>query len=379
MDVMKDLVRIAYLSHARIPSRSANSVHVMKMCEGFTVSGCDVTLFARTGDDAAGLTPSQFYGTTDLVRLAFIAEHPSVVGRMLYSWNAARRARSHGAQFAVGRDLAGCYAAAVLGLPVCYETHNPASHLQGIKRYLFTRLLRHPNFRQLIVITTVLKDTYVHEFGLDASRILVLPDAASEPGSTSRTLPANGRFTVGYLGHLYPGRGVDVIASLAEHCEWADFHVVGGRDEEVRAWRDRCRGQSNLTFHGFVPHAQAAGYLASFDVVLAPYQARVTVEGKGDTSAFMSPLKLFEYMAARRAILCSDLPVLGDVMRHDANCLLAPAGDLSAWRAALLRLKDEPGLRARLADQAYADFRHAYTWSARAERVLVALTAARAN
>lgn len=351
----------------------------MKMCEGFVQSGCEVTLIACRGADAAGLTPSQFYGTSEDVRLAFIAEPPTALGRMLYSWNAARRARRDGARSALGRDLAGCYFAALLGLPVCYETHDPASQLQGVKRHVFARLIRHRKFRQLVVITQVLKDSYVQGFGLPAGRILVLPDAASEPVAAPRTLPASSRFTVGYLGHLYPGRGVDVIASLAAGCEWADFHVVGGRDEDVLEWRDRCRGQANILFHGFVPHAQTAAYLASFDVVLAPYQERVTVEGKGDTSAFMSPLKLFEYMAARKAILCSDLPVLHDVMRHGGNCLLVPPGDLDAWSAALQRLRDEPGLRARLADEAYADFQRSYTWSARAQRVLAALTTADAD
>lgn len=348
----------------------------MKMCEGFVQSGCEVTLMACRGGDAGGLTPSQFYGTSEDVRLAFIAEPPTALGRMLYSWNAARRARHGGAHGALGRDLAGCYFAALLGLPVCYETHDPASQLRGVKRQLFTRLIRHGNFRQLVVITQVLKDSYGQEFGLPAGRILLLPDAASEPVATPRTLADSGRFTVGYLGHLYPGRGVDVIAALAASCEWADFHVVGGRDEDVLAWRDQCRGQANIMFHGFVPHAQTAGYLASFDAVLAPYQQRVTVEGKGDTSAFMSPLKLFEYMAARKAILCSDLPVLHDVMRDGGNCLLVPPEDLAAWGAALQRLRDEPGLRARLADEAYADFQRSYTWSARAERVLAALTTA---
>lgn len=348
----------------------------MKMCEGFVQSGCEVTLMACRGGDAGSLTPSQFYGTSEDVRLAFIAQPPTALGRMLYSWNAARRALRSGARGALGRDLAGCYFAALLGLPVCYETHDPAPRLQGVKRQLFTRLIGHANFRQLVVITQVLKDTYVQEFALPAARILVLPDAASEPAASPRALPASGRFSVGYLGHLYQGRGVDVIAALAASCEWADFHVVGGRDEDVLDWRNRCRGQANITFHGFVPHAQTAGYLASFDVVLAPYQERVTVEGKGDTSAFMSPLKLFEYMAARKAILCADLPVLRDVMRDGGNGLLVPPGDLAAWRLALQHLRDEPGLRARLADEAYADFQRSYTWRARADRVLAALTTA---
>ena len=350
----------------------------MRMCEGFAQAGCAVTLVARHGSDGRGLTPAEFYGTSPDVRLEFVAQYPTPVGRMLYSWAGALRSRRAGANWAFGRDLGGCYFAARLGIPVAYETHAPASVLRGATRVMFHQLIRHANFRKLVVITQTLKTTYEQEFRLPANRILVLPDAATAPASDVRTAdvhtrPQSGRLSVGYVGHLYPGKGMTIIAALAPHCEWADFHVIGGRDEDLRLWRNHCKGQENIRFHGFVPHGQISAYLAGFDVVLGPLQERVTIEGKGNIATFMSPLKLFEYMAARKAILCSDLPVLHEVMRHDDNCLLVPATDVEAWCAALLRLRDDAGLRARLASNAYRDFRRSYTWRARANRILAAL------
>jgi glycosyltransferase involved in cell wall biosynthesis len=256
---------------------------------------------------------------------------------------------------------------------VAHETHSPPSLLTAAKRGLFARLIRSAGFRGLVVITQGLKSSYQEAFDLPAHRIHVLPDAASEPGASERTIAASARLSVGYVGHLYPGKGMELIAGLAAACDWADFHVVGGREQDLRYWRERCGARHNVHFHGFVPHGQLDGYVASFDVVLAPYQERVTVQGQGDISTFMSPLKLFEYMAARKPILCSDLPVLHEVMRHGDNCLLVPPADVGAWHAALRRLRDEPGLRMRLADAAYADFQRCYTWRARADRVLAVL------
>lgn len=370
---MNKPARLAYLSHARIPSRSANSVHVMKMCEGFAQAGCAVALIALRGSDERGLTPAKFYGTSADVRVNFVPEYPTPAGRLLYSWSGALRSRRDRAVWAFGRDLAGCYFAGVLGLPVAHETHFPAGQLQGAKRIMFQRLIRGRHFRKLIVITQVLKASYEQEFALSPDQILVLPDAASEPADAIPAIPPSGRIAVGYVGHLYPGKGMDIIPDLAAACPWADFHVVGGRDEDLRFWQQRCEAHGNIRLHGFVPHGQLASYFASFDAVLAPYQERVTVEGRGDISTFMSPLKLFEYMAARKAIVCSDLPVLREVMRHEDNCLLVPPADIAAWRGALERLRDNTAVRAQLADNAYTEFLHSYTWRARADRILAAL------
>jgi len=345
----------------------------MKMCEGFVQAGCAVTLTARRGSDEGGLTPAQFYGTSPDVHVKFVPEFPTPAGRLLYSGLGAARSRRDGAVWAFGRDLAGCYFAGVFGLPVAHETHFPAEMLQGAKRVMFERLIRSSRFRKLIVITQVLKTGYQQEFALAPDKILVLPDAASEPASAIPTIPPSGRLAVGYVGHLYPGKGMDIIPALAATCPWADFHIVGGRDEDLSFWRSQCEAHGNILLHGFVPHGQLASYTSSFDVVLAPYQERVTVEGRGDISAFMSPLKLFEYMAARKAIVCSDLPVLREVMRHEDNCLLVPPADIAAWRGALERLRDNAVLRAQLADTAYKEFLHSYTWRARADRILTAL------
>jgi glycosyltransferase involved in cell wall biosynthesis len=105
-------------------------------------------------------------------------------------------------------------------------------------------------------------------------------------------------------------------------------------------------------------------------VVLAPFQRRITIAGEGDIANWTSPLKVFEYMAAGKAILCSDLPVLREVMRDGDNCLLLPPDDVDAWSAALERLRDDGDLRARLGKNARLDFLEHYTWKARASRVL---------
>jgi glycosyltransferase involved in cell wall biosynthesis len=132
------------------------------------------------------------------------------------------------------------------------------------------------------------------------------------------------------------------------------------------------KGLSNVTLHGFVPPTQTEAYRQSCDILLAPYQRKVSVYGTKavDTSRWMSPLKIFEYMATGKAILCSDLPALREVLTHEQTALLCNPSNTQEWRTALKRLHDEPSLRQSLGERARAELKAKYTWSARAERVL---------
>ena len=83
---------------------------------------------------------------------------------------------------------------------------------------------------------------------------------------------------------------------------------------------------------------------------------------------FTSPLKLFEYMAAGRAIVASDLPAIREVLRHEVNALLVTPGDSTAFAQGIERLLADGELAARLARNALNDVDD-YTWSRRAERL----------
>ena len=125
--------------------------------------------------------------------------------------------------------------------------------------------------------------------------------------------------------------------------------------------------------YGFVPPAQTVRYCVAFDVLLAPYQRRVEIAGGADISAWMSPLKLFEYMAAGKPILCSDLPVLREIIEHERNGLLLPPDDADEWTAALRRLADDTAERDRLGSAARGEFLARHTWQQRARLVLAGI------
>jgi glycosyltransferase involved in cell wall biosynthesis len=116
-----------------------------------------------------------------------------------------------------------------------------------------------------------------------------------------------------------------------------------------------------------VPNAEIPKYQSACDVLLMPYQPQVSASSGGDIGRYLSPMKLFEYLACGRAICSSNLLVLQEILSPEAAVLLPP-DDLESWIAAIDELRKNPTLRRELGDKARATAK-LYSWQARAEKI----------
>lgn len=372
-------MKIAYLSGSKIPSRMANSIHVVKMCQAFAKNGHDVILMVprRKGVESDVHDVFSFYGVESCFKIVHLAWLPVKAKGYVYGYLAAKKAKTWQADLVYGRNLIGCSLAGLMGMPVIFESHAPVNNGNRLSRWMFRKLVHAAGFHKLVVITHSLKKYYLACHPSLADKVQVVPDGA-DPVSDDvepATLPRqDNRLCVGYVGQLYPGKGMEVVERLARACPWADFHVVGGTDRDVDAWKARIASLSNVFLHGFKSPVEAERYRLAADVLLAPYQGNLSAQdcenGGLDIAKWMSPLKIFEYMAAGKAIVCSDLPVLREILTHNANALLVSPGDIPAWERSLVSLRDDRELRLRLGGAARADFLAHYTWAQRAASVL---------
>lgn len=376
-------LRIAYLAVSIVPSRTANSVHVMKMCQAYAGLGHRVTLWVpawRRGREPGVRDLHGFYGVERSFAVRRVPvpprplQLPSIAGLMPLLAAAGRPHLVH------SRGLASAWGAARLfRLPTLFETHAPPPE-NPRRRRLFESLVRAPSLRGVAAISGALAarlgphlppgvETLVAPDGVDRAWI----DGAPERGEARRRLGLAGerRRIAVYTGHLYAGRGIELIEEVARRRPDHLFLLAGGREEDLARWRERARGLDNLRFAGFRPPAEMPLWLAAANALLMPYADRVEVSGGGDAVQWMSPMKMFEYLAAGRPILASTLPVLGEVLEDGGNALLLPYAEPARWSEALARLAADPGFAEGLAERARADAAR-YTWEARARRLLAA-------
>jgi glycosyltransferase involved in cell wall biosynthesis len=374
-------MKIVFVATAQVPSDRANSIQVMKVCQAFAQLGHQVTLLlpnthpGRDKRDWESLSVQ--YGLATRFQIEWLSI-PFLAGRRGYIHRAVRRARQLQADILYTRVIPAAVWGLLHRLPVILEMHElPGGFFGPVWYRLFLRL---PGRKRMLPLTHSLRRMLEKAYPsrLSDEQVLVSPSGVdierfenlSDPESARRQLGLPPGPTVVCTGHLYPGRGMDLFLKLASRLPVANFLWVGGRENDVQIWQQQAQlgNLNNVTFSGFIPNQRIPLYQAAADVLVMPYQSSVSGSGGGDIAGVFSPLKMFEYMATGRAILCSDLPALREILSDDMACF-APIGDVDAWQVSLERLLSDHDFSNPLAQAARIEARH-YSWLERARRAL---------
>jgi glycosyltransferase involved in cell wall biosynthesis len=394
-------VKILYFADIRFPLERANGIQSMETCHALAGRGHEVHLVVRPDTHTPARDPFEYYGLAASARL--IVERAPVGGphlarRIGYLVSALGRSVGGGrADIVMTRDLA--VASLLLRLPsrllrlparppLVYESHGYAPEVSAALPDLVStaapptpaklaRLATRESYvwrraDGYVTITNGLAAALASRFG-ERARVAVVPDGARiPPRGTSHPARASGLrppvpVTVAYAGHLYAWKGVDVLLEAIAQVPDVRALVIGGHEQEpdlarLRTLAARLGIAPRVTFTGHLPPSAVAGQLAQADILALPNPASAI------STHSTSPLKLFEYMAAGKAIVATNLPAIREVLTDEVNAVLVIPGDPGAIAAGIRRFLSDPALRARLGDRA-RDAVAEYSWDRRAERL----------
>ena len=378
-------MRLHYVSPSVLPSRTANATHVVLQCDALSRAGAHVTLYCKRslpdksalpaalvaayGVDASGWRLTSYHTSIDR------ADSLGIAALAVADINTTRRPDA-----VLSRNL---YAAFALGVvqrhPLIYEIHDLEL---GIRRRIQKAIITRPWITTVAISQALVRHVGLHH-GVAPTRAVVLHDAA--PSGMQRVPPGQRRARLtamvpqargdwqavcAYFGQLYPGRGIEIIEAMADARPRVLFLVWGGNEDDIARQR-AANTRRNVAYLGHVPHPVAREAMVVADVLLMPYQANVSIGvDKRDTAAWMSPIKMFEYLASGVPIISSDLPVLREVLHDDRNALLAIPQDPASWVGALDRLLSNPHLAARLGETAHQEYQSQHSWDRRASELL---------
>jgi glycosyltransferase involved in cell wall biosynthesis len=370
-------VRIAYIATAQIPSTRANSIQVMKVCQALKLNGESVELYVPGKEQAGWDDLSKHYGIEERFPITWLRSQP-VLKRLDFTTNGLRLARLSQTDVVYTRMLWVAWAARFFGLPVILEMHDlPTGRIGPL---LYRNFLRSNSRKLTIYITRALKELtdqacriqarsnewMIAPDGVDLERYEDLPDA--EQARKMLNLPE--RITAAYSGGFYQGRGLEALQHLAQAFPDVQFLWIGGNAQQVAALKQKIdlQGIDNVILTGFIPNEELPLYQAAAEILLMPYAKRFSGSGGGNIASVSSPMKMFEYMAAGRAILTSSIPVLREVL-NESNAVFYIPEDFDDLRQQFSTLINDNALRDRLAQQARMDVR-AYEWKTRMKRIM---------
>jgi glycosyltransferase involved in cell wall biosynthesis len=412
-------MRILYFADIRFPIERANGIQTIETCHALARRGHRVTLFVRPDTQQPARDPLAFYELPpiDTLTIARVTVRgTSAMRRAQYLAGAMRRALSGGPQPAWERAFFarwrwGRSAAAAprdldvvltrdLGVaslllrwprtrrpPIVYESHGYAPIVSGLLPELLSTAPRgsqHRESRKLrrlawrerhvwrnaegyVTITAAGAADLQQRIG-DLRDVHVVPDGARvDPNAAFDWIGPGPSPLVVYAGHLYPWKGVDVMLDALAIAQSLRGRVLGGHAAEPDLGRLQTRAQQlglagRVEFMGFQPPSAVAASLRTADALVLPNRDTLI------SARYTSPLKLFEYLAAGRPIVASDLPALREVLRDNENARLVPPDDPRALADALLAITREPALAVRLARGAF-DTAPEYSWDRRAARL----------
>ena len=382
------VMRVAYVDSHAFPSTAPESLQTFHTCVGLAAHAEAVWLLGGRGES----NPARYYGVEQPpnLHLVSVPRFRREAGWFRPTWTlpfhllalaAVRRVvRQHGVNVMIARDLKlALFAVRRRGSlpPILFESHQIfADTLQDeatrggkglaakVKRLAEREAEVYAKADGLIVLTERLADMMQTRFQT-SGRILVAPDGV-EVRAALPIEPDAAHGPVTYLGNFHHWKGVEFLIRAVVLDERLRVRLVGGEPaprEQLTRLATELKVLDRVQFVGPVAPPQRWRYLAQASACVLP----LTRSAFG--TSFTSPLKLFEYMAAARPIVASDLPAIREVLRDGENALLVPPEDPQALAAALRRLREDQALARRLAIQAASDVR-SYTWDARGQRIV---------
>jgi peptidoglycan/LPS O-acetylase OafA/YrhL/glycosyltransferase involved in cell wall biosynthesis len=249
-----------------------------------------------------------------------------------------------------------CGLAMIIGVPVIVHMHGADflpfyRSLHPALRWPLDAMLRRA--RHVVVLGAHWRRFLAREAGIDPARISIVPNGvphgAAVPSVPAES-PGDAPARLLFLGRLCARKGVpELISALAlpalREKAWLATLAGDGNAAPYRAMLAWHGLQAKVSLPGWAGRAEIQALLAQADILILPSHHEAL------------PLAVLEALAAGVAVITTPVGVIPEFLENDKNALLVPPGQPAQLAAAILRLLEDAGLRARLARAGHAVFR----------------------
>lgn len=385
--------KLYYIFNIRFPNEFAHSRQVVEMCLAFQQSGINTTLIIPQRSEVKHISQKKamkYYGlkpNSFTIHNIFSLDLPWLPSKIRFSLHTISFMISsfitifqHRPQMVFTRSWEILPIIALVKkiypLKSIYEVHSlPA---KSYERLTLKYYVKHVDC--CIALSKALKKYYQKwtttkqkflfiENGVDLNRYQV----TSYKTKLRRqfNLPSN-KVLIGYIGRLTSmgqEKGIQILLPALQRLVVKNAQVklliIGGPNEQIKQYRQYL-SKHNLTnfvmFLGQVSYSQIPSYLKTMDILILP-QTRFK-----HFAHYTSPLKLFEYMAAKKPIVATKVPSIIQILDSNSAILVEP-DDPKALAKGISWTLEHPKSAKKKADQAYKDAQH-YTWESRIKKIL---------
>ena len=374
-------MKILYIANARMPTEKAHGYQIIKMCEAFSKAGIDLELVVPWRFNPVKENPFDYYSversfkitklpSLDLVKIGSLG---FLIQSVSFAKVSAFYALFKKADIIYSRDELPLFFLILflrLKKKFFWESHSAKIN------FMAKKVLKKSD--GIITLTKVLKDFYTEGFKAESEKILVAPDSvdlsvfdievSKEEAREKTDLPKD-KVILAYFGRFRTmgmEKGLSILLESLKNLPPNFFFVaVGGSQEDIEFYKKQAEELSvsdRVLLKPIISRKELSIWQKSCDILLMPFPDLPHYR------YYMSPLKMFEYMASERPIIASDLPSVREILNED-NAVLVPPSDPKSLGEAIKKLSEDRDFGDKLSAQAFKDVKQ-YTWDRRAERII---------
>lgn len=378
-------MKIYYIANIRIPTEKAHGAQIMKMCESFVGANAYLELVVPKRKNHITANAFDYYKTKHnfslrkirifdprfllkfqgnlYIKMELLFFNVSLFFYLLFN-------RTDKQDIFYTRDEYLLPLLQIFNKRSVWEAH---SLPQNIKYYI--RFFK--KCHKIIVLTEKIKRDLV-DLGIGSDDILVAPDAVDldifdveisrEEARKKMSLPID-KIILGYTGTFNTkgmGKGLGgILKSLTHITQDVLFVAIGGSQEDIKYYQTRAVEMNvvnKVLFLEKISQQDLAVYQKAFDILLMPYP------NKKHYAYYMSPLKMFEYMASQRPIISSDLPSIREILNEN-NAIFCQPDNPQDLAEKIIYIISNVEIGKQISQQAYQNVKN-HTWQKRAKNII---------
>ncbi len=359
--------KIFYISDFSLPNMSAYTIHVLKMCDAFSESNYDLCLllphikkgykFKKIKKDYLLKSSFKILG---FFKSKIKRNLPALLLFSLKLFNFLQNYEKP--HLIISRSIIPALFLSIFGQRLFLEIH---TEIKGMTKFLFL-ILSYFNFFDRIKFILINKNLN-KKFKLRNKDFIVLDDCVDYRDFKHHKKKIN---SCVYTGSFVEGKGIETIVSIAAEIPKVKFILYGNLKTLSDNLYKKIHSQKNIILNDFITYNKIANILPKNKILLMPYERKVGVLIDNlNVSSYISPLKLFDYLASGSTIIASRKKAYSHILKHQFNCFLAQSDDIREWVKTVKKVLSMPSYIQKIQKNSIQTAIE-YSWLKRVEKII---------
>ena len=350
---------INYISELNIPSKSAYSIHVMKMCEAFSKLGYETNLFTIKSQNSPKIFKNYNIKYKFKINSVFNNfKKLNFIFRIIFSILILKK-NFHKDSIFISRSIIFALFASFLKKRIILELHHEITGFSKLIYFFMSQFKLIKNLRY-IFLHKKLRNFYK----IDSKKNIVLDDATNLDNFNLKKTKKY-KNTCVYIGSFFEGKGIEQIFRLAKKNQKIFFHIYGEKEFLINK-----KIEKNIKIFDYVSYSKIPKILSQYEIALMPYQNKVRGRSSIWLEKYMSPLKMFDYLASKKIIIASDLNVYKHILKNNFNSKLIKVNDDKKWSKAIQSSFEKNKKNELIKHNAFQTAKK-YTWDKRVQKIII--------